>query len=662
MTDLDSFINLMEVRLKIDYTEEQKLLMSDFTKSRISFSSPGTGKTRTAIGGLVIAELFHKVPGKNIYALSFTRAATAEIKNRHEQTCKKLGISQTVNFSTLHSICSSIIKENYAKLGMDSIKVVSNFDMQLLCDMILSSSKEWGVDISPKQARLIINASRELNSALIFDPVHVESKKCFIDCKMTYELFTKFRKLLYDYNKLTESIQVSDILLYTLEILTRFPEVGAEFRRNCKVMLVDEFQDLSLLQLRIISLLAENVIAIGDIKQQIYAFNGACQEIVEQFYKYYPNAVRADLTRSFRCRDEIASYATTLIIPNKSGGEDFTGCGGGGTVEFRTQYDFEEMAEKLEIELVQNCHNFVKDKMFLFRNNFSAIPLVEALYKYHVPMQVQKYVAANTLPVVSDMCQAIMLAQNPGELSYASVLNVFVPEFQKYRRNEENPIQRICKQTGVGLFESNYCFKDGMAGGRVMNMLLDLGELLRKGATVRELFKVIWPIYKEHWLEDHSYIYEMEPEYYTKLVAPLIANKTFTQFIQDEAKKREVIEDCNMRRFGVRCYTFHGAKGLEADEVFIVDANAGIIPNVSQLDKLKAAGCNIDIAREIRNERSLVYVACTRAKEKLVIYSNPGELSTLFTTENLFSGYDRLYENYHDNFSDVEVFQEFYSA
>lgn len=662
MADLSSFINLMEVRLGIEYTEEQKLLMSDFTKSRISFSSPGTGKTRTAIGGLVIAELLHKVPGKNIYALSFTRAATAEIKNRHEQTCRKLGISQTVNFATLHSICSTIIKENYQKLGMDSIRIVSNFDMQMMCDLILATSKEWGVEVSPRQARLVMQATRELNSALIFDPVHVESKKCFIDCKMTYELFTRFRKLLYDYNKLSESIQVSDILLYTLEILTRFPEVSAEFKRNCRVMLVDEFQDLSLLQLRIISLLADNVIAIGDIKQQIYAFNGACQEIVEQFYKYYPDAVRADLTRSFRCRNEIADYATSLILPNKSGGEDFTGCGSGGSVEFKTQYDFESIAEKLEIELVQNCHNFVKDKMFLFRNNFSAIPLVEALFKFHVPMQVQKYTAANTLPVVSDMCQAIMLAQNPSDMSYANILNVFIPEFQRYRRNEENPLQKLCKQLGCGVLDCNYCFKDGMSGGRVMNMLLDLSEQLKKGETVRELFKTIWPVYKEHWLEDHSYIYEMEPEYYTMLVAPLIGNKSFSKFIQDETKKREIIEDCNARRFGVRCYTFHGAKGLEADEIYIVDANAGIIPNVSQLDKLKTAGCNIDIAREVRNERSLVYVACTRAKEKLVIYSNPGELSTLFTTENVFSGYDRLYENYHDSFRDVEVFQEFYAT
>lgn len=662
MTDLEIFMTKMEVGLGVSYTEEQKALMSDFTKSRISFSSPGTGKTHTAIGGLIIAELFHKVPGKNIYALSFTRAATGSLKNRHLDACERLRITQTVNFSTLHSICTNIIKENYTRLGMDRISITDNYDIGVLSDMVSGSASDWGIELSPWQARLIIRACRELNSALIFDPAHVKSKKCFMDCKCTYELFTKIRKLLYDYNKMVETIQVSDILLYTLEILIRFPEVSAKFKENCKIMLVDEFQDLSLLQLRIISLLSNTVIAIGDIKQQIYAFNGACQEIVQQYYKYYPDAERHDLTKSFRCYNAIADYATTLITPNKVGGEDFTGCKEGGIVEFKTQADFEQIAEDVQLELVQNCHNFLKDKMFLFRNNFSATPLVEAFYKYNVPVRVQKYTPANQLPIVSDLCKAILLASNPEDISFGYILNIFVPEFQRYRAMEANPLMQIAKKTGKSIFDINYNFSDGMAGNSVMSALMDVREILHRGGTVREMFCVLWPVYNANWLAEHSYKYEMEPEYYTKLVKPLIAEKTFSKFIADETDKLTKIEDWNKRRYGVRCYTFHGAKGLEADEIYIVDANQDIIPNMSQLDKLKKLNCNIDIAREIRNERSLVYVACTRAKEKLVIYSQPGNLSSLFTANNEYSYYDTLYANYQDNYSDVETFQAFFEG
>ena len=99
--------------------------------------------------------------------------------------------------------------------------------------------------------------------------------------------------------------------------------------------------------------------------------------------------------------------------------------------------------------------------------------------------------------------------------------------------------------------------------------------------------------------------------------------------------------------------------GLEADEVYIVDANDGVIPNKGQLAKLEKSSCFVDIAREVRNERSLVYVACTRAKELLTIYHTEDKLSSLFTTYNEFTRFDEVYKNYKDEYSDAEVFQEF---
>lgn len=660
LSDLETFLTKLQVALGIDYTSEQLDLMSDFTTSKISFSSPGTGKTRTAIGGLLTAELFHKVPGNKIYALSFTNAATGEIKNRHEDACKKLRIKQTVNFSTLHSICTSILKANFEKLDMMHYSTSKDADMAILTDMLISSAKEWEMNLTPWQARMVVKATRALNSALTFDPAHVQAKKEFIDCKMSYEDFTRYRKLLYDYSKLSETIQVSDILLYTLEILLRFPEVGKKFKEGCKVMLVDEFQDLSLLQLRIISLLSDTVIAIGDIKQQIYAFNGACQEIVAQYHKYYPTATNINLTKSFRCKDEIAAYATKLILPNKVGGQDFEGTGPGGSVTFSTNADYDTLALNVADELAQNHNNFRKSKLFLFRNNFSVVPLVEALYRHQVPMQVHKYPAANTLPVVSDLCNTILFAQNSRVIENAFILNKLIPEFQMFKANEYNPLMKIATKTGDDILRINYNFKDPRAGNEVMSMILQVQDMLHTNATVRELFMIIWPVYEKFWLNDHAYQLEMEPEYYTRLVSSLIVNKNFNQFIKDEVKKNEVIEDCNSRRFGVRCYTFHAAKGLEADEVYIVDADDGIVPNKGQIVKLLKAGCVIDAAREIRNERSLVYVACTRAKEKLTIYHKEGQLSSLFTENNIYSELDTAYECYVDNYADVETFQEFF--
>ena len=161
----------------------------------------------------------------------------------------------------------------------------------------------------------------------MFDRSHVESKYAFKQCRMPYEDFTTLRKFLYLYTKMTDTLQVQDILIYTLELLLSHPEVSAEFKSRCRILLVDEFQDLSLLQLRVISLLSDTVIAIGDIKQQIYAFNGACQEIVGEFKRYFPNARELNLNKSFRCADTIVDYSKVIIHPNAMNEQDFIGTG-----------------------------------------------------------------------------------------------------------------------------------------------------------------------------------------------------------------------------------------------------------------------------------------------------------------------------------------------
>ena len=127
---LDTFLNDLSARVGVQYTDEQKAFMRDFTSPIISFSSPGTGKTKSAIGGLLTAELYHQVPGNQIYALSFTNMSTGELKVRHKQDCEKVGIKQTVSFQTLHSLCSSILKANYKLLGIGKLTVVDTIPIE----------------------------------------------------------------------------------------------------------------------------------------------------------------------------------------------------------------------------------------------------------------------------------------------------------------------------------------------------------------------------------------------------------------------------------------------------------------------------------------------------------------------------------------------------
>ena len=658
---LDTFLNDLSARVGVQYTDEQKAFMRDFTSPIISFSSPGTGKTKSAIGGLLTAELYHQVPGNQIYALSFTNMSTGELKVRHKQDCEKVGIKQTVNFQTLHSLCSSILKANYKLLGIGKLTVVDTIPIEEQAELLMNISKDRGISLHPWQIRPFINAVRSLNSSLVFDRSHVESKYAFKQCKMPYEDFTLLRKFLYIYTKMTDTLQVQDILLYTLELLLSHPEVSADFKAKCKILLVDEFQDLSLLQLRIISLLSDTVIAIGDIKQQIYAFNGACQEIVGEFKKYFPTARELNLNKSFRCADAIVDYGKMIIHPNDMHEQDFTGTGKDGSINITPDLSLASICDTIEQQYRENRNTFPRDILFLFRNNYSATPIAEELFKRKVPFRVNKYQATNQIPVIREMCAVVELAANPQNLQNLYALRYILPEQKDYKDFTKSPIYKVCSKECCSLFEAPYNFRDAMAARQAMEMLLSVKDMLSKQRPMREILNAIYPLFNEVYLTDREPYLEMPSSYYLNMARSVVQSKTYYAFIQDEMAKLQVIQDSNARRHGVRCYTFHASKGLEADYVYILDADENVVPNMHKLDVMEKAGCVMEKAREIRNERSLLFVAATRAKENLIITYN-GVKTSMLTPMNAFESYDKLYTQLQLAYPDVEAFEEFYKG
>jgi superfamily I DNA/RNA helicase len=658
--DIESYISLLSVRLGKTYTDEQRAMIKNFNKSFISFASPGTGKTSTAVAGLLTAELYYQIKGQNIYALSFTRLATGEMEVRHKEACEKIKVKQTINFSTLHSLCTSILEENYRLLGMDSLKSTANIPMETMAGLVEDVAGDFNIKLSPYKIRPLIRCVRSLNSALVFDRKHVESKMSFKETGLDYEDFSRIRYALYAYNKCTERIQVSDILLYTLELLTRHPEVGTNFRTKCHLMLIDEAQDLSLLQLRIISLLAPKAILIGDVKQRIYIFNGACPEVKEHYKLFYPDALELCLTRSFRCKNEIANYATSLIIPNREGGEDFTGTGDGGVVEIDNHFNVASLCDTIMEGFVANRNTFPKSILFLFRNNYSSIPIIDELYKRKVPVRCNKYNGAHTIPVISELCEIMSMANNPSTLSTMSALPYLIPEFRGYKSYKDIPLCRIAEKEGCSVLEVNYHFKNEELGTKAMQLIVQLREMILRAAPLSDLINTVWPHFYRVYLFEKEHIMENDSKYYLNLVNGIVRTKTYSQFVQDEVKKIEYLKDNEERRVGVRCYTSHASKGLEADIVHFIDADEGIIPSKKQLDDMIKRGCNYDAAMEIRNERSLVYVAVTRAKEELYIHYNPGAgLSSLFTSKNNYEYLDELYTARTTEFEDVAEFNRF---
>lgn len=659
--ELMDIIRTMQVRTGMDYTEEQMVLMANFNENIVSFADPGVGKTATTVAGITLLNLYHRVPAEQITAMSFTKQATSELKVRYSDSCKKLGIRNNINFRTLDSMCFQVIQTHFEVLGMDKVNTKTTIEYARVIDYLLETAEESNIPLSPNKVRSVYRAIQTLNSGLIFDREHVESKLAFQKTGLTYEEFTQLRSGLYTLYKALDQVPRGDISLYTLEILTRSPEISAQMKEQNKIMVVDEFQDMSLLKLRLLSLLCQKLVVVGDMKQQIFGFNGASSKIIDQYKEAFKDHYQLFLTQSFRCDHTVVDYSKTLIAHNKMHEENFKGVEREGSVHIHEgRFDVNAFAAKLAEEYKANNYIFPERIMFLYRNNQSCIPIIEALYKHQVPVIANKYTPAHQIPVIKDLCALVELAKDPHILANLAILNTIVPEFRSYESIEENPLYKIMRQENCTFFETNYNFRDGYGGELLMRCLSDAREAFAKGAKTSEIFNHVYKVYNKMYLESRSYYLEQEPEFYISLVADLVKEKGYTQFKNEEMRKVTYLEEWAARNEGIRCYTFHASKGTEADRVVILDANEGIIPNTSRLQEVIDAGADIDAAREIRNERSLVFVAVTRAKRTLEIYYT-GQLSSLFTGENMYPGLDAVYENNKDTYHDIEDFEIFFN-
>ena len=308
-----------------------------------------------------------------------------------------------------------------------------------------------------------------------------------------------------------------------------------------------------------------------------------------------------------------------------------------------------------------NRRTFTQDIMFLFRNNNSAIPVAELLYKNKLPIRVNNYKEAYKIPIIEDLVQLALLAQNPTIPQDAEILNKVIKEFSPYAKNNtDNPIKKIINKTGLSAFDINYQWKDNGNATDVFNTLLNARSLIQKGTKLNVVFNALYPMYSRNYLETHAFMLEYPIKYYLNLVNDIVHQKTLDEFIQDENEKVKYIKDCIEHGVGVRCYTMHSAKGLEADIVYILDADAGILPNDKQLDYAIKNHCEYEAAKSLRNERSLVYVAVTRAVQKVVIqYTDT--LSPLLDLNSL-DAYKYLTDVYNCNKHtemDTEAFVQF---
>lgn len=639
-------------------TEEQMEFASDFTKNTMSFSDPGTGKTHSLIAGLIMAQQHHKIPGTSINCMSFTNAAVSEMAGRYEKLCKAVSVSPTVKFNTFHSLTRSILTSAYP-----GIHVVDGYDA-LKSDVndLTSYMQQLGYDVSEddtKYVRRVLRAINDMNSSMTFHPENLVKKFDFVSLDMDIEDFQSLRTSMFVRGLVTKSINVGDIPLYCLYALMMKEDVIKMWKGKYQIMVVDEFQDLSLLHLNILSYVAQTLVVIGDMKQQIYAFNGACPQIVSEYFKMRPDARVCNLTKSFRCGKEIAEFATQVILPNDRSIKCFGGHERGSHVSLvqRRDLDWKDIVSKMSADRKVNGYGGMRDVMFLYRNNASAIPVIEELYKNKIPFRCSKFAKVMDVPLFSTISLLANAAWQPNNLEMCKAALKVFPEFRGLPYGQDPAPIAAMRASGKDLLSVNYKYREPSSID-ILTAIAAAKKAIEENKNAGIVYMKFMPVYEKYLQKLEWWKLDRDKEFYFGLVAPICNNKTYPLMYAEEIDKESENTKATNAGTGIRCYTMHSAKGLEADDVYILDCDEGMFPNNKVMEKKRQANCLYDVAVDVRSERNLLYVAITRAKESVTI-SYSGVKPTLLIAEpdnEQYTQYDKFYADNVGDYNDAEEF------
>ena len=366
-----------EIRKNMLYTEEQKKIITSSDKHLVVVANAGTGKTTTIIEKIKYLLDNKLTDASNIMLTSFSRVAASEL---YEKAVKSVGLfaANSMQIGTIHSVCYKIIMENLKILNIKNIDIKSESYLIAVVynrhNDIYSTKKEIAKDVAKYRKYLFDKEYPKEVGDDRFNAIH--------DCQQILEAEGKF---LYD-----------DLLLKTIELFTKHPEIRREWQNKFEWIITDESQDNSKPQWEIIELLINdktNTVVIGDAKQNIYQFRG-CSYLFLEDYRKKMKAKVLPLTQTFRFGQSFADLSNK-VIDNLELDETYkkhtiTKVERNNKPEFKRLQSLEQPNDVVERvkEFIEAGYSY-KDMNVVYRYNKEAIPFMKAFIKNKIPFSVK---------------------------------------------------------------------------------------------------------------------------------------------------------------------------------------------------------------------------------------------------------------------------------
>jgi len=575
----------------------------------------GAGKTKTITHRII--HLIHKgVDPRSILAVTFTNKASKEMQDRimamlnepiHGNNLKSDNFGHIENgpfVSTFHSLGVHIIKENSHLIGLN--KYFTIMDESGALSIIKSIMKDHNIDPKqhePRKIKSIISKSKG-------DFITVDNYSGDVKSAMQSIVAMIWR----DYEarlKKEKALDFDDLLLETVLILKKYPEVKQHYQERWKYIHIDEYQDTNEVQYEMTKLLVgkeENICVVGDTDQNIYSWRGANIKNMLHFEKDFPNAKIILLEQNYRSTKNIIEAANSIIEKNiyRVPKILFTENVKGEEISICEAYDEQSEAIFVAIKIDELLkENRPEDIAILYRANFQSRVLEEALLDKQIPYQVLG-VKFFERKEIKDLLSYVRVAYNRESLSdIKRIINI--------------PSRGIGKVTIVKLFanQTNDLPKATQDKINKFYQLLDDIHLYIETHKPSESIKYI--IEKSGIKEELGRGTSDEQEHLENMME-LVTLAIKYDNMPDREGMEKLLEDASLSSDqdtlihssgkGVRLMTVHASKGLEFKYVFITGLEQDLFPHTKDGTKIK---------EDTEEERRLFYVAVTRAREKLFL-------------------------------------------
>lgn len=592
----------------------------------------GAGKTKTITHRII--HLIHQgIDPRSILAVTFTNKAAKEMRDRVGSLLAQSGHGadtfpgrELPFVSTFHALGVHIIKENAHLIGLTKHFAIADEHDALV--IIKDAMKIRGIDPKQHEPRKIKSMiSKAKGDFITSDTFSANATSSF--ASIVALLWKDYEKAL----KNERALDFDDLLLETVLILKKYPEVKHQYQERWKFIHIDEYQDTNEVQYELTKLLVgkdENICVVGDTDQNIYSWRGANIKNMLHFEKDYPNTKVILLEQNYRSTKNIIEAANAVIEKNqyRVAKTLFTENKIGECVSVHEAYDEAHearyVADTID-ELLRTTDP--EDIAVLYRANFQSRVLEEALLGKQIPYQVLG-VKFFERKEVKDVLSYIRAAFNKESLS-------------DIKRIINTPARGIGKVTLAKLFANMFVDLPATMQSKI-NMFYVTLESIREFAETHSPSESVKFVIEKSGLEAELAHGTSDEQERLENMKELVTLATKYDMMPQGVGLEKLLEDASLssdqdtlmhKNKGVRLMTVHASKGLEFKYVFITGLEQDLFPHTRNGSKSK---------EDQEEERRLFYVALTRAEHKL--YLSYAQLRTIFGMKQVNTPSEFIYD------------------